>query len=105
MSAANAEPAMVIASAARFARSSFPIEHSPDAGDGRLEGNPGMEEQRVVILGADRGAVKLVVIGVLQADAGIEPRPAERFAHPEWDVGDLGYPAVAIRCQRNAGDR
>src|SRR6516225_1027382 len=104
MSAANAEPAMVIANAARFARKNFLIEHSPDVTRGGLEGNPGMEEQGVVVLGTDRGAVELVVIDVLQADAGVEPRPAERLAGAERDIGDLGDPAVAVRRQRNAGD-
>src|SRR5262245_48335465 len=58
-------------------------------GRGRLEGNPGMEEQRVVVLGADRGAIELVVMDVLQADAGVEPWPAKRLAYIEGDVGDL----------------
>ena len=48
-----------------------------------------MKEQRIVVLGADRGAVELVVVGVLQADAGVEPRPARRLADSERDVGDL----------------
>ena len=58
-----------------------------------------MEEQGVIVVGADRGAIELVVVGVLQADAGVEPRPAKRLAGAERDVGDLGHPAVAVRGQ------
>src|ERR1700676_2785404 len=105
MSAATTGPAMIPASAAAVAKSSFLIGHSPSAGRARLHGKPGMKEQRVVVVGADRGAVEFVVIGVLQADAGIEPRPAHRLAEPERDVGDLGRPAVAVRGQGASGDR
>src|ERR1700687_2325148 len=56
-----------------------------------------MEEQGVVVLGADRRTIELVVVDVLQTKFGIEPRPARRFADAERNVVKLGDPAVAVR--------
>src|SRR5665213_143083 len=61
-----------------------------------LHRNPSVEEQRVVIVSADRGSVKLVVVGVLKSDARICPRPNRRIAAYEWNVGDLGDVAVTV---------
>ena len=54
-----------------------------------------MKEEGVVVMGTDRRAVELVVVDVLQADAGIEPWPARRLAGAERDVSEFGHPAVA----------
>src|ERR1700726_2047417 len=62
----------------------------------RLHRKPGVEEEGVVVMGADRGAVELVVIDVLQTDLGIEPRPARRLAQAERYVVKLNHPAVAV---------
>ena len=56
-----------------------------------------MEEQGVFVVGASRRAVEFVVVGVLQTDACIEPRPTRRLADTERDVGDFGREAVAVR--------
>src|ERR1700681_4210999 len=48
-------------------------------------------------MGADRGAVELVVVDVLQAELGVEPRPARRLARAKRNVIKLGHPAVAVR--------
>src|SRR6202030_3332416 len=61
-----------------------------------LHGEPGVEEQGVVVLGANRRAVEFVVISILQAEPRIEPRPARRLAHTERNVGDLGGKAAAV---------
>jgi hypothetical protein len=66
-----------------------------------LPGKPSIEEQRVVVMGADRGPIKLVVEGVLQTDACIEPRPDWRGARHERNIGDLCDPSVAVRHARS----
>src|ERR1700692_4818722 len=60
---------------------------------------PCIEEQRVVSLRADCGAIELVVPDVLQPDARVEPRPSRRKILDERDVGDLADPAVAVRAE------
>src|ERR1700722_11850349 len=57
---------------------------------------PEMEEQGVVVAGADAGAVELIVECVVDADARIGPRPARRLAGAERDIRELGNPAVAV---------
>ena len=96
---------MVRRSAAAAAKDSLFIGQSPCAGQPAYIANQAWRNSGVVVVGADRGAVELVVVDVLQADAGVEPWPAGRLAGAERDVGDLGHPAVAVRGQRASGDR
>jgi hypothetical protein len=53
--------------------------------------------RHVILVGAHRRAVELVVVGVLETDAGVEPRPAWRLAGAERDVGECADEAVANR--------
>jgi hypothetical protein len=61
--------------------------------------NQAWRKKRIVVVGAGRGAIERVVIGILQADAGIEPWPARRFAGAERNVGKLRDPAIAVRAE------
>ena len=67
----------------------FSLEILRLRGEPHLHSKPGVEEERVIVVGTNRGTVELVIVGVLQADAGIRPGPADRLAGPERDVSDL----------------
>src|SRR5215468_5894254 len=60
---------------------------------------PDVGEQRIVGRRASASAVELLVPGVLQSDARIKPRPPRREAADEWNIGDLGDPAVSGRAK------
>src|ERR1035437_3518628 len=61
-----------------------------------LHREPDIAKQCIVVVGEDRVPIELVVIGVLQADAHISPRPPWRLADAERDIGDLRNKAVAV---------
>src|ERR1039458_9081329 len=61
-----------------------------------LHREPDIAKQCVVVVGEDCVPIELVVIGVLQTDAHISPRPPWRLAGNEGDVGDLEDVAVAV---------
>ena len=100
MSAARAEPRH-----AKPARRSADEEeasswHRPPCACRNLHhAKPEMQEQRIVVAGANGGAVELVVESVLKTDAGIGPRPARRLAGAERDIGDFGDETVTVRAK------
>ena len=61
-----------------------------------LHREPDIAKQCVVVVGEDCVPIELVVVGVLQADAHISPRPPWRLAANERDIGDLEDVAVAV---------
>src|SRR5579862_3700889 len=99
MSAARAAPAMPNAAMpAAMSKSFFMAEVSVSI-QGPLHCQPHVEEQCVVVACTNRGAIEFVVERVVESDAGVQPGPAWCLAGAEWDVGDLGDPAVAVRAE------
>ena len=63
----------------------------------RLKREPDIGEQRIIIVRRCSVSIELVVVGVLQSDAHISPRPHWRPTVNERNVGNLEDVAVAIR--------
>src|SRR6266704_2134008 len=63
---------------------------------------PDVSEQNVVARSANTRAAELFVPGILQPDAGVEPRPPRRKTAHERDVSYFRNPTFGIHTQKRA---